>query len=44
MRLESRTPGAATAVLRMQTAAEVRAYLTERLRKLCPQVANLDTT
>jgi phosphoenolpyruvate-protein kinase (PTS system EI component) len=35
---------AAKAVLRMQTVAEVRAYLTERLRKLCPQVANLDTT
>lgn len=34
---------AARAVLRMQTAAEVRAYLVERLRKLCPQVANLDT-
>ncbi len=34
----------ARAVLRMQTAAEVRAYLSERLRKLCPQVANLDTT
>jgi phosphoenolpyruvate-protein phosphotransferase len=33
----------ARAVLRMQTAAEVRAYLTERLRKLCPQVATLDT-
>jgi phosphoenolpyruvate-protein phosphotransferase (PTS system enzyme I) len=33
----------AKAVLRMQTAAEVRAFLTERLRKLCPQVANLDT-
>jgi phosphoenolpyruvate-protein phosphotransferase len=35
---------AARAVLRMQTAAEVRAYLADRLRKLCPQVANLDTT
>ncbi|HEX3149798.1 MAG TPA: phosphoenolpyruvate--protein phosphotransferase [Gemmataceae bacterium] len=34
----------ARAVLRMQTVAEVRAYLGERLRKLCPQVANLDTT
>jgi phosphoenolpyruvate-protein kinase (PTS system EI component) len=34
----------ARAVLRMQTAAEARAYLTERLRKLCPQVASLDTT
>jgi phosphoenolpyruvate-protein phosphotransferase len=34
----------ARAVLRMQTVAEVRAYLVERLRKLCPQVANLDTT
>ena len=34
----------ARAVLRMQTVAEVRAYLTERLHKLCPQVANLDTT
>ena len=34
----------ARAVLRMQTAAEVRAYLTDRLRKLCPQVANVDTT
>jgi phosphoenolpyruvate-protein phosphotransferase (PTS system enzyme I) len=34
----------ARAVLRMQTVAEVRAYLAERLRKLCPQVANLDTT
>lgn len=34
----------ARAILRMQTAAEVRAYLTERLRKLCPQVANLDIT
>jgi phosphoenolpyruvate-protein phosphotransferase (PTS system enzyme I) len=34
----------ARAVLRMQTAAEVRAYLTDRLRKLCPQIANLDTT
>lgn len=34
----------ARAVLRMQTAAEVRAYLSERLRKLCPQVANLDIT
>jgi phosphoenolpyruvate-protein kinase (PTS system EI component) len=35
---------AARAVLRMQTVAEVRAYLTDRLRKLCPQVANVDTT
>jgi phosphoenolpyruvate-protein kinase (PTS system EI component) len=34
----------ARAILRMQTAAEVRAFLTERLRKLCPQVANLDIT
>jgi phosphoenolpyruvate-protein phosphotransferase (PTS system enzyme I) len=34
----------ARAVLRMQTAAEVRAYLADRLRKLCPQIANLDTT
>jgi phosphoenolpyruvate-protein phosphotransferase len=34
----------ARAILRMDTAAEVRAYLTERLRKHCPQVANLDTT
>lgn len=34
----------ARAILRMQTAAEVRAYLTERLRKLCPEVANLDVT
>jgi phosphoenolpyruvate-protein phosphotransferase (PTS system enzyme I) len=34
----------ARAALRMQTAAEVRTYLTERLRKLCPEVANLDTT
>jgi len=34
----------ARAVLRMQTAAEARAYLTERLRKVCPQVASLDTT
>ena len=34
----------ARAVLRMQTAAEVRAHVAERLRKLCPQVANLDTT
>jgi hypothetical protein len=24
--------------------AEVRAHLAERLRKVCPQVANLDTT
>jgi hypothetical protein len=28
----------------MQTVAEVRAYLTDRLRKLCPQVANVDVT
>ncbi|MBO0699624.1 MAG: phosphoenolpyruvate--protein phosphotransferase, partial [Zavarzinella sp.] len=34
----------AKAVLRMQTVSEVRAYLTDRLRKLCPQIANLDTT
>ncbi|HKB04021.1 MAG TPA: phosphoenolpyruvate--protein phosphotransferase [Gemmataceae bacterium] len=34
----------ARAVLRMQTVAEVRAHLAERLRKLCPEVANLDTT
>jgi hypothetical protein len=34
----------ARAVLRMQTVAEVRAYLTDRLRKLCPQIANIDTT
>jgi phosphoenolpyruvate-protein phosphotransferase len=34
----------ARAVLRMETAADVRAYLTERLRKLCPEVAKLDTT
>jgi phosphoenolpyruvate-protein phosphotransferase (PTS system enzyme I) len=34
----------ARAVLRMQTVAEVRAHLAERLRKVCPQVANLDTT
>lgn len=35
---------AARAALRMQTVAEVRAYLTDRLRKLCPQVANVDIT
>ncbi|WP_020468835.1 phosphoenolpyruvate--protein phosphotransferase [Zavarzinella formosa] len=29
--------------LRMQTAAEVRAYLTDRLRKMCPNVVSLDT-
>jgi hypothetical protein len=34
----------ARAVLRMQTAAEVRSYLNDRLRKLCPQIANLDST
>src|SRR5262249_48173405 len=33
----------ARAVLRMQTVGEVRAYLADRLRKLCPNVANLDT-
>ncbi len=34
----------ARAVLRMETVAEVRAHLAEKLRKLCPQVASLDTT
>lgn len=33
----------ARAVLRMETAEEVRTYLNERLRKLCPNVANIDT-
>ena len=30
-------------ILRMNTAAEVREYLQERIRKLCPNVASLDT-
>jgi phosphoenolpyruvate-protein phosphotransferase (PTS system enzyme I) len=30
-------------VLEMETAGEVRAYLSERLRKLCPSVAKFDT-
>lgn len=29
--------------LKMQTAAEVRAYLTDRLRKMCPNIVTLDT-
>ncbi len=33
----------ARAVLKMETVSETRSYLTERLRKLCPSVANLDT-
>jgi phosphoenolpyruvate-protein kinase (PTS system EI component) len=31
-------------VLKMQTVAEVRAYLSEQVRKICPNVAMLDTT
>jgi phosphoenolpyruvate-protein phosphotransferase (PTS system enzyme I) len=34
---------AARRVLKMQTASEVRAFLSDQVRKLCPNVAKLDT-
>jgi phosphoenolpyruvate-protein kinase (PTS system EI component) len=33
----------ATRVLEMRTVGEIRAYLTERLRETCPDVAVFDT-
>lgn len=34
---------AAQKVMKLQTAAEVRAYLSQQVRKLCPNVAKVDT-
>ena len=34
---------AARKVLKMQTVGEVRAYLSEQVRKICPNVAKVDT-